>query len=108
VDDFGTGYSSLSHIATLPVHALKIDRMFVMNMMEKAEHRSVVAAAITLAHSLGIRVVGEGAEARDQVKELARLGCDEIQGYFFSRPVPPDELRTWEANFSLDRMLDRA
>ena len=108
VDDFGTGYSSLSHIATLPVHALKIDRMFVMNMMEKAEHRSVVAAAITLAHSLGIRVVGEGAEAREQVTELARLGCDEIQGYFFSRPIPPDELRSWEANFSLDRMLDRA
>ena len=103
VDDFGTGYSSLSYIATLPVHALKIDRSFVVNMMEKPEHRSVVATAITLAHSLGLKVIAEGVETAAQAAELRHLECDEIQGYLFSRPLPADELRAWQTRFTLEK-----
>jgi diguanylate cyclase (GGDEF)-like protein len=99
IDDFGTGYSSLSYIATMPVHALKIDRSFVLNMTRKEEHRTVVAAAISLAHSLHLRVVGEGVETIQQAHELERLDCDELQGYLFARPLPPDELARWIGQF---------
>jgi diguanylate cyclase (GGDEF)-like protein/PAS domain S-box-containing protein len=103
VDDFGTGYSSLGYIATLPVYALKIDRMFVVNMMQRSEHLSVVNATIQLAHSLGIKVVAEGVETREQAGELSRLGCDEIQGYYFCRPLPAGEFRDWNRTFSAGR-----
>jgi diguanylate cyclase (GGDEF)-like protein len=103
VDDFGTGYSSLSYIATLPIQGLKIDRSFIVNMVERNEHRSVVATAITLAHSLGLTVVAEGVETAAQMNELMRLECDEIQGFLFARPLPPDELRGWRAHFSLQQ-----
>ena len=103
VDDFGTGYSSLSYIATMPVHALKIDRSFVLNMMQRQEHRAVVAASISLAHSLGIKVVSEGVETIEQARELDRLDCDELQGYLFSRPLPPEDFVRWLSEFSLER-----
>ena len=103
VDDFGTGYSSLSYIATMPVHALKIDRSFVLNMMQSHEHRTVVAASISLAHSLGIKVVSEGVETIEQARELERLECDELQGYLFSPPLPPEDFVRWLAEFSLER-----
>ena len=97
LDDFGTGYSSLSYIAALPIHAVKIDRSFIVRMMRHERHRAVVIAAISLAHSLGMRVVAEGVETADQVKAVTELGCDEIQGYFFSRPLPADEFVSWRA-----------
>jgi EAL domain-containing protein (putative c-di-GMP-specific phosphodiesterase class I) len=103
VDDFGTGYSSLGYIATMPVHALKIDRSFVLNMMQRTEHRTVVAASISLAHSLGIKVVGEGVESIEQARELEHLDCDELQGYLFSQPLAPEQFVRWLAEFSLDR-----
>jgi len=103
IDDFGTGYSSLSYIATLPVHALKIDRSFVMNMMRSEQQRTVAAASISLAHSLGIRVVSEGVETMEQARELDRLECDELQGYLFSRPLPAEEFVRWVETFSLER-----
>jgi EAL domain-containing protein (putative c-di-GMP-specific phosphodiesterase class I) len=103
IDDFGTGYSSLSYIATLPVHALKIDRSFVMNMMRSEQHRTVVAASISLAHLLGFRVVSEGVETMEQARELERLECDELQGYLFSRPLPAEEFVRWVETFSLER-----
>jgi len=98
IDDFGTGYSSLSYIATLPIHALKIDRSFIVRMTEKAEHRAVVQAAVSLAHSLGLRVIAEGVEAVSQLEELERLGCDEIQGYYFSKPLPVGDFLNWFAS----------
>ncbi len=101
VDDFGTGYSSLSYIATLPLHALKIDRSFISNMMEDAQHRTVVAATVSLAHSLGMGVVAEGVETLLQAQALLRLGCNEMQGYLFSRPLPREEFEEWLARFSL-------
>jgi PAS domain S-box-containing protein/diguanylate cyclase (GGDEF)-like protein len=99
IDDFGTGHSSLSYIATLPVHALKIDRSFVLNMMQQPRHRAVVAAAISLAHSLGLRVVAEGIETAGQAEALIGQGCDELQGYFFCKPLPADQFVRWQAGF---------
>jgi len=99
LDDFGTGYSSLSYIAALPIHAVKIDRSFIIRMMQHERHRAVVIAAISLAHSLGMKVIAEGVETADQAKAVIELGCDEIQGYFFSKPLPADELLRWKAGF---------
>jgi diguanylate cyclase (GGDEF)-like protein/PAS domain S-box-containing protein len=101
IDDFGTGYSSLSYVARLPIEALKIDRSFVVEMMESERTRSVVAATIALARSLGIKTVAEGVEAKEQVDLLAALGCDQVQGYFLCRPVDADALRQWADGFSL-------
>ena len=103
IDDFGTGHSSLSYIATLPVHALKIDRVFVLNMMQQARHRAVVAAAISLAHALELKVVAEGIESADQAEALIGQGCDELQGYFFCKPLPAEQFVQWQAAFSWER-----
>ena len=103
VDDFGTGYSSLSYIATLPLQALKIDRSFISNMMEDPQHATVVSATVSLAHSLGMGVVAEGVETLGQAQALLRLGCNEMQGYLFSKPLPLEQLEDWLASFSLQR-----
>lgn len=102
IDDFGTGYSSLNYVASLPIHALKIDRSFVIKMAESERTHSVVAATIALAHTLGIRTVAEGVDAKEQAEALFSMGCSEIQGYFFSQPLTAEELRRWVADFSLD------
>jgi len=91
IDDFGMGYSSLSYIATLPLQGLKIDRSFIMGMLSNAQVRSVVEATISLGHALRMRVVAEGVETREQADELARMGCDEVQGYYFGNPVLPGD-----------------
>jgi EAL domain-containing protein (putative c-di-GMP-specific phosphodiesterase class I) len=105
IDDFGTGYSSLQYIATLPIHALKIDKSFVDNLLVTREHRSVVAATISLAQSLGLQVVAEGVESVEQARELVKLKCDEIQGFLFSRAVSPQELEQWRSTFASGRIL---
>jgi len=102
IDDFGTGYSSLNYVASLPIHSLKIDRSFIIRMLEFPRTRSVVVATISLAHSLGIRTVAEGVEAGEQVEALHEMGCTEIQGYYFSRPVEAEQLRRWAEAFSLE------
>jgi EAL domain-containing protein (putative c-di-GMP-specific phosphodiesterase class I) len=88
IDDFGTGYSSLSYLAKLPVDSLKIDRAFIMTMSEEAQSMTIVSTIISLAHALDLSVVAEGVETEEQRSLLGALGCDEIQGYVFSRPVP--------------------
>jgi EAL domain-containing protein (putative c-di-GMP-specific phosphodiesterase class I) len=100
LDDFGTGFSSLSYIATLPIHALKIDRSFVIHMMREERHRAVVAASVSLAHSLGMKVVAEGVETQEQARTVTEHGCDEIQGYLVSKPLPEDQFLRWHAAFS--------
>ncbi|MBA4790757.1 MAG: EAL domain-containing protein [Rhizobiales bacterium] len=92
VDDFGTGYSSLSYLAQLPVSALKIDISFVATMLERRDSRSIVEAIISLAHALDLKVVAEGVETREQADLLARLACDEVQGYLYGRPVPAHDI----------------
>jgi len=92
IDDFGTGYSSLAYLAKLPVNALKIDRSFIITMTSNPQSMTIVSTIISLAHSLGLKVIAEGVDAEEQAKYLKLLGCDEMQGYLFSRPVPPDKV----------------
>ena len=96
IDDFGTGFSSLSYLATLPVDTLKIDRSFVLGMDSGARGQAMVSAIINMGHSLELNVVAEGVETEEQRRRLALLGCDELQGYLLSRPVPVD---VFEAQF---------
>ncbi|MBU1353997.1 MAG: EAL domain-containing protein [Gammaproteobacteria bacterium] len=88
IDDFGTGFSSLSYLAKLPVDTLKIDRSFITGLSLGPQGLALVSTIINLGHSLGLKVVAEGVETEDQSRMLALLGCDEIQGYLLSRPVP--------------------
>jgi diguanylate cyclase (GGDEF)-like protein len=92
VDDFGTGYSSLNYLARLPVDTLKIDRSFVMRMREAGYPRNIVAMIVSLAHTLGLKVIAEGVEEDEQRRLLGELGCDQIQGYLMSRPVPAENI----------------
>ena len=95
IDDFGTGYSSLAYLTTLPISELKIDRSFVRDLGITPQSSAVVTAIIALARSLGLRVVAEGVETLRQMEVLHRLGCGVMQGFLFSRPVPPEELQRW-------------
>lgn len=90
IDDFGTGFSSLSHLAKLPVSTLKIDRSFVIEMTASAEGLSLVSTIVELGHALKLKVVAEGVETEEQAHQLRRLGCDEMQGFLFSKAVPTD------------------
>ena len=92
LDDFGTGYSGLSQLARLPIDGLKIDRAFIAEMTTSSEHMAIVSTIINLAKALGMFVVAEGVETGEQAVRLQALGCDEAQGYLFSRPVPASEL----------------
>ena len=87
LDDFGTGYSSLSYLRHLPVDSLKIDRSFIVDMVENAHSQAIVTAIIGLAHGLNLHVVAEGVETGAQYQLLQQLGCDTIQGYYISRPI---------------------
>lgn len=89
IDDFGTGYSSLSRLPRFPVDALKIDRSFISNMNSDRESREIVRLIIMLAHTVGLKVVAEGTETEDQIKDLKTLGCEMAQGYFYSPAVNP-------------------
>ncbi|RLA01766.1 MAG: GGDEF-domain containing protein, partial [Gammaproteobacteria bacterium] len=91
IDDYGTGYSTLSYIKKFPVDTLKIDMSFIQNLVENAGDRAIVSSTIILAHNLGLSVVAEGVEDTQQLELLQNLDCDEIQGYYFSRPLPADE-----------------
>ncbi len=93
IDDFGTGYSSLSYLKRFPIQNLKIDRSFVLGIGSGEEDRSIVTAIIALAHSLQLQVTAEGVEDDSQLTFLAEKGCDMVQGYLFSKPVPAEAFR---------------
>jgi diguanylate cyclase (GGDEF)-like protein len=95
IDDFGTGYSSMAYLKELPVHELKVDRSFVAQMTSNTSDAVIVRSTVDLGRNLGLRVVAEGVEDQGTLKELDALGCDAIQGYYVSRPVPADELISW-------------
>ncbi|AVG16023.1 hypothetical protein CFN79_09255 [Chromobacterium vaccinii] len=90
LDDFGTGHSSLAYLARLPVQTLKIDRSFVSRMLAEEEAMTLVEMIISLAHAMGLETVAEGVETEPQAQRLAELGCDVLQGYWLSRPMPAD------------------
>jgi diguanylate cyclase (GGDEF)-like protein/PAS domain S-box-containing protein len=92
LDDFGTGYSSLSYLKRLPIDEIKIDRSFIKGLIVDENDTAIVRTILAMARSLGIRVVAEGVETPGQYEFLARHLCDEMQGYLFSRPLPPEEI----------------
>jgi len=95
IDDYGTGYSSLAYLAALPVTELKLDRVFVAAMTGSSRAASIVTSTLQLAHALDLVLVAEGAEDQATVDALSSLGCDIVQGYHLSRPLPPEQLLDW-------------
>ena len=95
IDDFGTGYSSLSHLQRLPLHEIKIDKSFVIQMTDNDNDLVIVRSTIDLAHNLGLSVVAEGIETGEHLAMLQDLGCDLGQGFFVSQPLPIDRLTSW-------------
>ena len=92
IDDFGTGHSSLSYLAKLPVDTLKIDRSFIITMLEDPGSMTLVQTIISLAHSLKLAAVAEGVESEEQARMLRLLRCDQMQGYLVSKPLPVTEM----------------
>jgi diguanylate cyclase (GGDEF)-like protein/PAS domain S-box-containing protein len=91
IDDFGTGYSSLAQLKRFPVDSLKIDRSFVQGLPDDSDDAAITSAVVAMAHSLRLRTVAEGVETAAQLDYLRELGCDEMQGYLYSRPIPAEE-----------------
>jgi EAL domain-containing protein (putative c-di-GMP-specific phosphodiesterase class I) len=94
IDDFGTGYSSLSYLQRLPFDTVKVDRSFIKELGVSAESSEIVKTIMELARSLQMDVVAEGVETEDQFQQLAALGCQYVQGYYFSRPVSAPATQT--------------
>jgi EAL domain-containing protein (putative c-di-GMP-specific phosphodiesterase class I) len=90
LDDFGTGYASLAYLTRLPIDALKVDRSFIDGLGTEPRDTAITEAIVAMSHALSLEVVGEGAETELQVAELGRLGCDYVQGFHFSRPLPAE------------------
>jgi EAL domain-containing protein (putative c-di-GMP-specific phosphodiesterase class I) len=103
IDDFGTGFSSLSYLSKLPVDTLKIDRSFVNDMAAGRSGPTLVSVIINLAHALKLKVVAEGVETQEQMRQLKSLDCDEAQGFLCGRPVPGDVFESTYLNLARSR-----
>lgn len=98
LDDFGTGYSSFSYLKLYPIHKVKIDRSFIKDIVASSDDRAIVSTIITMARHLNMQVIAEGIETKEQLDIVVESGCRKVQGYYYSRPLPPEEL---EAKFLL-------
>ncbi len=105
LDDFGTGYSSLSYLKKLPISAVKIDKSFILDMMAEGDDEIIVVSIIELAHNLGMKVIAEGLEDQETMDRLSALSCDEVQGYFLSRPIPGAEILQWAEKWTTTHPL---
>jgi diguanylate cyclase (GGDEF)-like protein/PAS domain S-box-containing protein len=105
IDDFGTGYSSLSYLKIFPVNRLKIDRSFIRNLETSPGDMAIVRAITNLGHDLGLDVTAEGVETPEQLETVRMLGCDEVQGFHFARPMPDDKLRDFVRGWVADQRV---
>jgi diguanylate cyclase (GGDEF)-like protein len=105
LDDFGTGYSSLSYLNKLDIDYLKIDKSFVCDITPESDNLVLCEAIISMSHKLGLKVIAEGVETEQQRDLLVKAHCDFAQGYFYSRPVPPEELEIWMKNNNNHRLI---
>ncbi len=108
IDDFGTGYSSLAYVKRMPVEEIKIDRSFIFNMINDGNDEAIVRSTIALAHNMGLRVVAEGVEDLCTNQSLNELECDTMQGYYFAKPMPPEEYLEWLRKHYADHGLQVA
>jgi EAL domain-containing protein (putative c-di-GMP-specific phosphodiesterase class I) len=92
MDDFGTGHSSLHHLSLLPISMIKIDRAFVVNSSKRKSDAAILSAIVKMGQALGLKVLAEGVETEAQAQLLREQGCDEVQGYLYSRPISAEEL----------------
>ena len=95
VDDYGTGHSSLAYLKRLPINEIKIDKSFITNMADDRDDDLITGSTIDLGRRLGLRVVAEGVESDEALVRLRHLGCDLAQGFYFTRPLPADQLQPW-------------
>ncbi|MDP2904461.1 MAG: EAL domain-containing protein [Methylovulum sp.] len=102
IDDFGTGHSSLSYLTRLPVDRIKIDQSFIRNIQEVPANEAIVRAIIAMGGSLGLEMIAEGVETLAELECIKRHLCQEVQGYYFSRPIPADEFKDWHQNLTQD------
>ena len=95
VDDFGTGHSSLAQLKHMPLHELKIDKSFIMKLVEEEQNLAIVHTIVDLAHNMQLDVIAEGVENEDTLRRLSDAGCEQAQGYFISKPLDPDAFADW-------------
>ena len=105
-DDFGTGYSSLTYLKYLPLNSLKIDRSFVTDLPHNQADRDIVGGIVSIAHALNLSVVAEGAENENQMDSLRALGCDQLQGYVVSPPIPLEDVMSWHSDYQKNNISD--
>ena len=98
MDDFGSGYSSLNMLSSLPIDVLKLDMEFIRNETAKTASKGILYYVIQMAHSINLHVIAEGVETKEQLDHLGMIGCDQVQGYYFARPMPCSEFNEFVKN----------